>query len=131
MSVRTRKVNSLVQAELGKIINEELELPAGIMVTIASVDTSIDFKHATINIIVTPKEKTPSTLRLLKRNVFHLQKSLNKRLVLRYVPKIRFAVDIVQDKLDRVEELLCQAKGNNSNVCSPQPKSKETDSNIS
>ena len=110
MSVRTRKVNSLVQAELGKIINEELELPAGIMVTIASVDTSIDFKHATINIIVTPKEKTPSTLRLLKRNVFHLQKSLNKRLVLRYVPKIRFAVDIVQDKLDRVEELLCQAK---------------------
>ncbi|NQV13499.1 MAG: ribosome-binding factor A [Parcubacteria group bacterium] len=125
-SVRLRKVNSLVQEELGKIINEEVELPASIMVTIASVETSVDLNHATVNIIVTPKIKTPSTLRQLKRNIYHLQKSLNKRLVLRYVPKIRFAVDIVQDELDRVEELLRQAKEDSSKTCSPNPTSKET-----
>ena len=125
-SIRIRKVNSLVQEELGRIINEEAELPAGIMVTIASVETSPDLKHVTVNIIVIPKIKTPSTLRRLKQNIHHFQKSLNKRLVLRYVPKIRFVVDIVQDELDRVEELLRQAKENNPSACSPQPKSKET-----
>ncbi|MBU1178172.1 ribosome-binding factor A [Patescibacteria group bacterium] len=127
MSVRLRKVNRLVQQELGKIINEEMELPAGVLVTIASVQTSVDLKHATINITVTPKVKTPSTLRQLKQNIHHLQKSLNKRLVLRYVPKICFALDIVQDKLDRVEELLRQARTDNTNTCSVKLKSKETD----
>ena len=127
MSVRLRKVNSLIQEELGKIINEEAELPLDILVTIASVDTSPDLKHATINITVNPKIKTPSTLQRLDKKVFNLQKSLNKRLVLRYVPKIRFAVDIVQDKLDRVEELLRQTREDNQAPCSPKPKSKKID----
>lgn len=126
MSLRLRKINSLVQQELGQIINEEAELPAGVMVTITSVRTSPDLKHATVNIAVIPKEKSPSTLRRLKQNIYNLQKSLNKRLVLRYVPKIRFALDIVQDELDRVEELLRQAKENNPSACSPKSKSKET-----
>jgi len=110
-SVRIRKINRLIQEELGRILSEEVELPAGILITIVGVETSVDIKHAKIKIGVIPKNRMGTALKILRKNVFSLQKSLNQRLVLRFVPKICFVVDTVQDKLERVEELLQQAEG--------------------
>jgi len=109
-SVRVRKVNRLIQEELGKIVNEEIDFPSGILATIVGVETSIDIKHAKIRISVMPRSKTGTVLEILEKNVFFLQRALNKKLVMRFVPQIRFVVDTVQDKLERVEELLRQAK---------------------
>ena len=109
-SVRIRKINRLIQEELGKIINEEVELPAGILVTIMGVETSVDIKHAKVRIGVIPKNRTGTALKVLEKSIFSLQQALNQRLVLRFVPKIRFVIDTVQDKLEKMEELLKQAK---------------------
>jgi len=110
-SMRIRKINRLIQEELGKAINEEIELPAGLLITIVGVETSVDIKHAKVRIGVIPKSKTGTALRILERNIFTVQQALNKKLVLHFVPKIRFVIDTVQDKLERVEELLQKAKG--------------------
>lgn len=109
-NIRIRKVNRLIQEELGKIIREEIELPRGILITIISVETSVDIKHARINISIIPKDKIVQTLKILNKNIGRIQAALNKRLVLRYVPKIRFALDKTQDKIDRIEMLINKSK---------------------
>ena len=107
-SVRIKKVNRLIQEELGKIIQEEVELPRNVLVTITGVDTSVDVRHAKIKVSVIPKEKTEQVLKILEDNIFELQQILNKRLVLRYVPKVRFVIDKSQEKVERIEKLLKQ-----------------------
>jgi ribosome-binding factor A len=109
--VRIKKVNRLIQEELGKIIQEVVELPRGVMVTITGVDTSADVKHAKIKVSVIPREKTKGVLEILGSNIFELQQMLNKKLILRYVPKIRFVIDRSQERVERIEELLEQEKG--------------------
>lgn len=106
MSHRIAKLNSLIQQELGKIIKEEVDLPTDILVTVSRVETSIDVKHAKVYISVIPKNKTASTIKRLSKNIFQIQQELNKRLVLRFVPKIRFEIDHSEEHAAKIEKIL-------------------------
>ena len=106
MSYRIQKLNSLIQQELGKIIQEEIVLPQDILVTISRVETSIDIKHANIYISVIPKNKTASTIKKINKNIYHIQQALNKKLILRFVPKIRFAIDHSEEHAAHIEQIL-------------------------
>ncbi len=99
---RISKLNSLVKEELAKIIQKEIDFEEGTLVTIYKVEVSSDVAHANIRISVIPDENEKKALERLKENVFHLQQELNKKLILRKVPKIRFVLD---DSIKRAAEM--------------------------
>ena len=103
---RIKKVDSLLQEEVAKIISEEIDLPRDVLVTVISASTSADIKHAKVFISILPKNKTGSTFKLLNNKIGIIQKSLNNKLVMKFVPRLRFYLDETQDKIHRIEELI-------------------------
>ncbi len=106
MSHRIAKLNSLIQQELGRIIKEEVELPRDVFITISKVETSVDAKHVGVYVSAIPKNKTASVFRKLNQNVYRIQQILNRKLVMRFVPKIRFIIDHSEEHADRIEKIL-------------------------
>lgn len=90
MPYRIERVNELIKQVLGRIILEEEDFGAGVLITIMEVHTSVDFQHARILISIFPSEKREAVLEALNRDVFELQQLLNKNLKMRPVPKIKF-----------------------------------------
>ncbi|MDO8577401.1 MAG: ribosome-binding factor A [Candidatus Wildermuthbacteria bacterium] len=89
---RTLRINELLRKELAKILLEDLELPQGSFLTLVQADSSPGLQHAKIYITIMPKERTQEILNILSRDIFDIQQRLNKRLVMRPVPKIEFVV---------------------------------------
>lgn len=92
-SRRQEQVNSLLQKELGEILQTELEFPVGTLLTISRVEVSSSLEHADVFVTVLPDEQTEKILELLQKNIYRLQKILDKKLFLKFVPKVRFFVD--------------------------------------
>jgi len=107
---RIEKVNSLIQEELGKIILKEIEFPQGSLVTLTRVETSIDLANARIYIAVLPQDNLKRVLEILGKMVFVLQKSLNKKLRMRPIPKIRFVEEKRTGEAANIESILAQIK---------------------
>ncbi len=112
MTQRIAKVNSLVKEEVGKILNQEDIFPRDIMVTVIDADTSVDIKHAKITIDVLPPNKLGQVLRIIQRNIYDIQQVLNKTLVLKFVPKIRFVPYEGQRSSERIEQVIKEEKNN-------------------
>jgi len=107
---RLQKLNSLIKEEVGKLIQEEFDFKEGVLVSVTKAETSPDITHVKISISVLPENEEVNILKELEKNIYHIQKLLNKRLVLRYVPKIRFVIDQSIKKAARIEELAKKIK---------------------
>jgi len=105
-SRRQEQVNSLIQKELGAILLSEIELPLGSLLTISRVEVSSSLEHADIFVTILPDGQTERVLALVQKNVYHLQKLLDKKLVLKFVPKIRFQLDEGLQAANEVNEIL-------------------------
>lgn len=105
-SQRIQKVNELLKRELGKIILKELEFSRDVLITITRVDTSPDLRGAKILVSVIPKNQIFLVLRVLKRNIYNLQKKLDKRLRMRPVPKIEFLKETKLEEAQKIDEIL-------------------------
>ncbi|MEA2113155.1 MAG: ribosome-binding factor A [Patescibacteria group bacterium] len=109
MSQRIKKVNELLKQEVSKLLLKEVDF-GNVFVTITNVDTSPNLQQSKIKISVIPTEKREEVLSAIKRNIFHIQKALNKKLYMRPVPKIIFEVDKIEEKAQRIEEILGKIK---------------------
>ena len=103
--MRIDKVNELIKQELGKIILEEFEFAPDAMVTVMSADTSDTLETATIWISVFPEGKAGSALEILNKRIGEIQGILNKRISLRFVPKITFKIDKSEKYASEIGEL--------------------------
>lgn len=106
MTKRTQRVNQLIKKELGGIIARELDLPQGVLVTVTRVETPPNLQIAKVYISVVPDREAGKTLRFLQKNVFYFQQMLNRRLVMRPIPKIVFVEEKATREAARVEELM-------------------------
>ncbi|MBU1118324.1 30S ribosome-binding factor RbfA [Patescibacteria group bacterium] len=103
---RSDKVNSLIKRELAALIPQEIELPKGCIVTVSEVEASLDVRHARAYISVMPKDKEEDVMELLGTHIYDIQQNLNKKLVMRHVPKIRFMIDHREEHAARIEEII-------------------------
>lgn len=110
MSNRILKVNEVIKEELSNLLLKEVDFAPDILVTITRADTSKDLGQTKIYLSVLPTEKSNQVLKKLEKEVFNLQKILNKRLDMRPVPKIRFEIDQSIKHAERIEELLKEIK---------------------
>jgi len=106
MTDRIDKINELVKQEVGKIILKEVDMPQDILITITRTKTSPDLQKSTIYITALPEKKSQEMIRELLLNAFIIQKTLNKTLHLKQIPKIEFKIDKQASAEQKVFELL-------------------------
>ena len=107
MSQRIQRVNELLKQEISQLLLKEIDFD-DVLVTITNVDTSPDLKNCKVKISVIPTEKNKLTLEIIEKNIYHLQQALNKRMRLKFTPKISFEIDQIEAKAQRIEEILSQ-----------------------
>lgn len=110
MTLRQEKVNALIKEELGLIISREVELPQGCLATIVGVDVSADLKWAKIFISVLPDKYRGSVLEILRKKSNHIRKSLNRRIEIKFSPKLEWVIDATEEHASGIEALLDKIK---------------------
>ncbi len=106
MSQRIVQVNELIKREMSQIISREIEPPEGCLITITKVETLPDLAEAKIWVSIFPINKAKEVLEDLSKKIGNLQRLLNRRLVMRFVPRIKFLFDRTEEETSQVENIL-------------------------
>ncbi|MEK7187667.1 MAG: 30S ribosome-binding factor RbfA [Patescibacteria group bacterium] len=107
MNHRTERVGNLIQQELGKLIQREIEFP-GALVTITDVVIDKKMEGAKVMVSVLPKNKTAEALDLLDKSAAHLQHLLLKKINIKPMPRIKFEIDFGAENAAAIEKLLTE-----------------------
>ena len=110
MSQRIQKINELIKQEISKILLKEIDF-TDTLVTVNSADTSPDLKNCKIKVSIIPTDKSDFALEVIQKKIYHIQQEFNKKLHLKYSPKLSFKIDEIETKAQRIEELLSKSKG--------------------
>ncbi len=78
------------------------------IVTVGSIDTSPDLKYADVLIAVLPDNKIGAALAIIRKKIYKMQKTMNRRLEMRPVPKLRFFPAAAEP--DRISKLFEKIK---------------------
>lgn len=106
MNVRISKINELVKSHTGEILTRDINLKAGVFVTVIKVDTSSDLRYTRVFISVFPDQEVAYVEKTLKKEIYKLQGSLNRLLHMKPLPKLEFRFDFTESKADEIEKLL-------------------------
>lgn len=104
--MRIIKVNEHIRKLLGEIMEREVSLKTGVLITIAKVDTSRDLRYTRMFISVFPEKETHYVSETLKKELPKIQKHLYQKLHMKPMPKISFEIDTTAQEADVVEKLL-------------------------
>jgi len=106
MNTRINKINNLIKKDVSDIFLKKLSLKEGVFVTLTKVDTSRDLRYTRIFISVFPETEINYVVKTLKKETFKIQGFLNKKLIMKPLPKISFQVDMTEARADEIEKLL-------------------------
>ena len=112
MAKRIEKVNSLLEKEIGKILQKDFDFSDDGMVTLTHVNSSANLIETKVYISVYPEGKADWVIGVLNKAAFTIQKKINKLVKMRPVPKIIFVKDKEIAKVGQVEKLLNELKNN-------------------
>lgn len=103
---REKKLIKHISVEVAKILHNEVDVGKDVFITVVGVKLSRTLEHATVLISVLPSSLEDKVMEELGRQIYFIQQTLNKRLNLRVVPKIRFEIDETEERAFRIEALL-------------------------
>ena len=111
-SRRIDRIEGQLRAEIGEIIEREIQDPRVGLATITSVKVSPDLRHARIFVTVLgDTDEQHKTLEGLKSAASYIRRSLSQRLHhLKRIPDLTFGYDEGLERSMRVEELLDKIK---------------------
>lgn len=107
---RIKKVNSLLEHEISKVLQKEIMFPNGSLVTVMKVETTSNLIEAKVYVSCFPDNKASQALEILKKSAYDIQQEINKKLNMRPIPKIIFMIDKTESKAGKVEQLLNELK---------------------
>jgi len=110
VSKRIPRVNQLIKKELSQIVLKEIEFPKGVLVTVTRVEASLDLNQAKVFISSLPESHTERVLSILNRQIYFIQQKLNKRLKMKFIPKIEFREEKKTREAGEVEGILERLK---------------------
>lgn len=102
---RADRVSKLIREELGKLMIRELEFN-GALATITSVEVDKKLEHAVVNVSILPAAAETTIFEVLGASAGHLQHLLNKKMNIKPMPRITFALDRGLENAAKVEKLL-------------------------
>lgn len=88
------------------MLHKEIEWPHGVFVTVSRAEVADDAESAKVWLSVFPTEQSEAALELVQRQIGNLQHLLNKRLVMKFVPKLSFVLDHAEEKVASLNALL-------------------------
>ena len=106
MTNRIPKINELIRKHISEIISRDLSLKSGVFVTVAKVDTTPDLRYTRIFVSIFPEKEIDYAAKTLGKELYRIQGALNKKLVMKPLPKIEFKIDMTESKADEIEKLL-------------------------
>ncbi len=107
MTLRQKRVNSYIMKIVPEIIEKEVDDPRLGLVTITSVDSSPDLKHATVYFTVHGGEKSGKlNSDVLNHASGFIQHELARRIKMKNTPILTFKFRPVTGKIQKIEELL-------------------------
>jgi ribosome-binding factor A len=113
-SERIRRVNEAMREVLSEAITTELKDPRVGFITVTSVDTSPDLRHARVFVSVLGDDKQrEDSLAGLSSSHGYLQSRVASRLRMKHTPTLEFQYDPSVERVMRINELL-REKGPNS-----------------
>lgn len=107
---RIKKINDLLRDEVALIFLDEFDFGDETLVTVVNAEVSKTLEHANIKISVFPVGEAKPILDRINKNIFNVQQRLNRRLVMRKVPKIRFEIDKTEEHASHIENILGDLK---------------------
>jgi ribosome-binding factor A len=110
--LRRKKIEELIKRELGGIIQKEVSFREELFLTITRVTANESVQAARVFITTFPPEKEPEAISILNRRIRMIQSMLNRRLRMRPIPKIRFVVDTLEERAQRMEETISRFQFN-------------------
>jgi ribosome-binding factor A len=111
-SSRMRRVDEAVRAVLGEAIATDIKDPRVGFVTVTSVDTSPDLRHAIVFVSVLGSEaERAGSLEGLRSAHGFLQRRVARELKLKHTPTLDFAYDPSIDQGMRITQLLEEEGG--------------------
>lgn len=105
MSHRIAKINSFLTQELSSILAKEISWKKGLLVSVSKADTSPDLRHSQIFINILPIQEENYVLVTLKKELFKIQGTLNKKMHTRILPRLTFVIDKKLERVSQIEEL--------------------------
>lgn len=105
MSYKIEKVNSLIAQEVSNILNKKIRDSGLGFVTVTAAECSKDLKSARIWVSILDKDKF-GNLKILKDNIREIQTELNRRINMKFCPKIHFCLDNSEENYSRIDKLL-------------------------
>jgi ribosome-binding factor A len=104
---RIRRVNEAVREVVSEAITTEMKDPRVGFVTVTSVDTSPDLRHAHVFVSVLGDEKKrEESLAGLNSSRAYLQARVASRLRMKHTPRLDFQYDPSAERVMRLSELL-------------------------
>ena len=101
-----RRIDEVMRKVIGSAIASDLEDPRIGFVTVTSVKTSPDLRHARVYIVPLGGGDAKPILEGLKRVKPFLRRELASRLTMRFIPDLIFAADTTFDEAERIARLL-------------------------
>ncbi len=105
MSRRLERVNGLLRQEISSLLTYDLKDPRiSTLVTITSVDASVDLRYATVYAsVMGTQEQKQTVLQVLNFASGFFRRELRQRLSFRTIPQLSFVLD---DSIERGTQLL-------------------------
>jgi ribosome-binding factor A len=108
---RADKVSEAIKREISVMLTQEVKDPGIHFVTVTTVETADDLRHANVFVSVLGDEETrQETMKALDRAKGFLRRELGRRVQLRYTPEIHFRIDKSLDHAMKIKGILNQLK---------------------
>ena len=106
MDNRIEKINSVMQKLLAELILKEFCVTRDIIISLTYIDTAENLTESKVFISTIPNDARKKVVNALNKEAYLFQKSLNKKLRIRPVPRIKFFEDEKPAQAEAVEKLL-------------------------
>jgi len=107
MSQRTERIDELLRQQIGEILAREIADPRIGFVTITSVETTPDLRHARLWVsVIGQAAERDATIAALGRAMPFVRRELGARLRLRRIPEFQVRLDDSAERGTRVLQLL-------------------------
>jgi len=110
MDHRIEKIEALIQTILAEMIARDFRTSRETIISVTKVKASGNLQEAKVYISVLPDQKRDQVVHALEREAAFLQKTLNRKLRMRPVPKIIFVADANPAQAQQVETILEELK---------------------
>lgn len=108
MNFRSERVGKLIREELSLMVLREVELPALATITEVVVDKNLESARVEVSVIPSASAAEKAVLEALTARAGHFQHLLLKKINIKPMPRISFAIDHGPENAAKVEKLLEQ-----------------------